>query len=200
MTTESGIYAFINTQNGKIYIGSAQNLNKREAAHLRSLRGQYHRNPYLQSAWNLYGSASFHFEILELVNDKSQLISREQFYLDKYKTFRRENGYNIRIVAGSNLGFKHSSKTQKKMSESKKGAKHPLFGKHRSKETREKISKTKKDKGIHAGKNNPMFGRRGTKSPFYKVCRSQITRDKISKGHRRRRERQEQESGQLHLF
>jgi ferredoxin-fold anticodon binding domain-containing protein len=44
-------------------------------------------------------------EILEYC-DRSIVINREQYYLDKY-----EPEYNILTKAGSSLGFKHSEQT-----------------------------------------------------------------------------------------
>lgn len=42
------------------------------------------------------------------------------------------------------LGFKHSEESKKKMSDSRKGNKHPFFGKHHSEETKRKIGKASK--------------------------------------------------------
>ena len=50
-------------------------------------------------------------------------------------------------------GAIRSEETKMKMSEAKKGEKHPMFGKTRSDETKKKIGEAKK------GENNPMFGK-----------------------------------------
>lgn len=52
-----------------------------------------------------YNYENFSLEILEYC-DRSIVINREQYYLDKY-----EPEYNILTKAGSSLGFKHSEQT-----------------------------------------------------------------------------------------
>lgn len=56
--------------------------------------------------------------------------------------------------------IKRSEETRKKISENHadfSGKNHPLYGTHRSNETKDKISKTRKEKGIARGKNNPNY-------------------------------------------
>ena len=43
-------------------------------------------------------------------------------------------------------GSHHSEETRRRMSEAKKGEKHPLYGKHHSLETRKKMSEANKGK------------------------------------------------------
>ena len=57
-----------------------------------------------------YGHSNFTLEILEYC-DKSEVISREQYYIDLLKP-----EYNILPTAGSLLGFKHSEETIAKLS------------------------------------------------------------------------------------
>lgn len=107
MKVESGIYKIENIVDGKKYIGSAVDLNKRKNVHYSSLRNNKHHSIYLQNAFNLYGELNFIFEIVELIDDKDLLLSREQFYID---TMRPQ--YNICKTAGSWLNNKHSEKTK----------------------------------------------------------------------------------------
>jgi group I intron endonuclease len=100
----SGIYQIRNIVNGKLYIGSTQNIETRWRQHQRALKVEKHCNKYLQHAWIAYGKSNFKFEILEEVNDKSKLISKEQYYLDLYKSYLPENGYNTRSIADRNAG------------------------------------------------------------------------------------------------
>jgi hypothetical protein len=67
-----------------------------------------------------------------------------------------------RFILGHTWKGKHwtlSKKTKKKMSLARKGKykgkNHPMWGKHRSKETKEKLSKA------NSGKNNPNWGKKG---------------------------------------
>lgn len=113
----SGIYMIENLINGRLYIGSATNIDKRWKAHRRVLQRQKHENSHLQRAWNKYGSESFAFRFVETV-EPEQLIAREQEYLDAYWS---KGLYNISPTAGSPLGVKHPIATRNKMSEAGKG-------------------------------------------------------------------------------
>lgn len=119
-TTKSGIYKITNKINGKMYIGSAVNISNRFSTHQYSLSNNKHKNSHLQSAWNLYGSEAFLFEILELV-EKDQLIEREQYYIDLFNSSHREIGYNKAKLAGSTVGIKASVETRLKQSAARVG-------------------------------------------------------------------------------
>jgi len=89
------IYKIINKVNGKFYIGSTKDIDKRWYQHYFTLKNNCHYNTHLQNAWNKYGEDNFEFEVLEECEDAKQ-FEIEQQYLDKYKPFG-ENGYNIAI-------------------------------------------------------------------------------------------------------
>lgn len=115
-----GIYQIRNLVNDKIYIGSAIHLTRRWAYHVFTMRRNKSCCRILQKAWNKYGEDNFLFEVIEEVKDKTKLLEREQFYLDTLKPFD-ERGYNICIVAGSNLGLKRSAESCARISAGKKG-------------------------------------------------------------------------------
>lgn len=119
-TAKSGIYKITNKINGKMYVGSAGNLFNRFATHQYALNNNKHKNSHLQSAWNLYGSEMFLFEILELV-EKDHLIEREQYYINLFNSSHREIGYNKAKFAGSNAGVKVSAETRLKQSAARMG-------------------------------------------------------------------------------
>jgi len=113
----SGIYCIRNIINGKVYIGSAINLNKRKYEHFNTSRLS---NPHLQNAMKKHGKENFEFHILEYVDNVKTLIPYEQFWIDNL----RKKGiilYNIALRAGSSLGIKRSNETKLKMSKSKIG-------------------------------------------------------------------------------
>jgi len=112
----SGVYAIINLMNNKVYVGSACDLKRREADHVRRLRGGYHDNLYLQNSWNKYGESNFTFGLLEEC-ELFELIPREQYWIDEFESYLFKNGYNRSPTAGSPLGVKHSDETKAKMSE-----------------------------------------------------------------------------------
>lgn len=114
----SGVYQIYNPINNKRYIGSSINVERRLKEHLRNLKRNKHINSYLQSAYNKYKDI-LQFQFLEECEPDECLIF-EQYYLDYYKSYIREFGYNIDPEA------KHA-------------------GKHLSEETKEKI----RQKALH---------------------------------------------------
>lgn len=113
------IYKITNPINGKFYIGSTTEYDRRYKEHYNLLRNNIHYNINLQSDYNEYGEV-FTFEVIEVVGNKEQLIEREQYYLD---TLRPD--YNILIIADSPLGVKRRDETKEKMRLANLGLKHP---------------------------------------------------------------------------
>ena len=50
-----GVYQIKNLINGKLYIGSSIDVDKRLKSHFSALDKGCHNNAYLQNAWNKYG-------------------------------------------------------------------------------------------------------------------------------------------------
>jgi group I intron endonuclease len=154
----SGIYKIVCAANGKIYIGSAVNLQRRKYWHWGCLRAGKHKNSYLQNAWNKYGEASFKFEIVELVLSPC-LLEREQYYFDKLRPHDRSKGFNICINARSPYGMKHSEQSRRNMSEGQKrslasGRRAELLGVKRPPRTedhRQKMSQAMKGRRVAGG-------------------------------------------------
>jgi group I intron endonuclease len=162
---KSGVYRWVNKLNNETYIGSSINLTNR--------LGEYYSKKYLKYKSNnsrinrallKYGYENFDLEILEYCN-KENVINREQYYLDLLNP-----EYNILKIAGSSLGFKHSSYSKLIMSNLKIGERNNMFNKKHTKRTRESISLTMK----------------GRPKLFVHVV-TDITRAKISKAHRGKR-------------
>jgi len=126
----SGIYGIININNGKMYIGSAIDFEKRRCEHLRKLRRNCHHSRYLQNAWNKYGEDHFKFSLLERV-EPSELITAEQRFIDGYGMV---NLYNVNPTAGSNLGRHWTEETKEKLRKA-------VLGRYVSQETRKKMSR-----------------------------------------------------------
>lgn len=121
-----GIYQIINTVNGKTYIGSAILFYKRFHVHISLLRRGKHGNVHLQNAFSKYGIDCFQWEIIKTVNRADNISDRdyltlllkyEQFYIDAFDAY--ESGYNRAHKAGSNIGYKLSFESKKKISRSK---------------------------------------------------------------------------------
>jgi group I intron endonuclease len=111
----SAIYAIVNNVTRDMYVGSAVAVNRRWNAHRNLLAKQCHYNLRLQRAYSKYGNKAFDWEIVQFVDDKTQLIDREQFWINFFAP-----KYNGRPIANSPLGTKASSETRAKMSASAK--------------------------------------------------------------------------------
>jgi group I intron endonuclease len=99
----------------------------------------------LQNAHIKYGEQAFDWEIVEFVDDKNNLLNREQFWIDFFQP-----AYNKRAIANSCLGVKRSEESRLRMALAQLGRKQSpetrakrsatLKGKPRSAEVRAKIS------------------------------------------------------------
>jgi len=180
---KAGIYMWTHKETGKSYVGSAFELHKRLINYYNKSYLNSHNSMYIYKAILNHGYGAFSLSILEYIDisnlsleDARKLIlEHEQYYLDSLKPH-----YNILIIAGSRLGYKHSEQTIAKMSGENNpmfsiGEDHPMFGKCHKIETKILISEAM------LGENNSMFGRTGEKHPLYGSTLSIETREKISK-------------------
>jgi group I intron endonuclease len=115
------IYQIKNAVTGDIYVGSAKHANQRWHSDKSVLRRNLSHNLILQNAWNLYGEDNFSFEILEVVSNFSELLEREQFYIDTLNP-----KYNICRTAGNRLGVPLSDEAVAKMRQKLKGLKRSI--------------------------------------------------------------------------
>lgn len=91
---QSGIYKIENIVNGKIYIGSSNCIERRWSEHIKNLESNNHYNKHLQNSWNKYGKNCFNFSVIEYCQE-SELLNREQYYIDNLKVLDDSIGYNI---------------------------------------------------------------------------------------------------------
>jgi len=122
--TDSGIYKITNIENGKFYIGSSSNIKRRLYLHKWDLKRNTHHSITLQRAWNKHGAEKFIFETI-CICDVNNLYSIEQSYLDNFKPYNPEIGYNISHSSCGVRGVKRTLEQRKLMSEQRKGK--PLF-------------------------------------------------------------------------
>lgn len=120
----SGVYRVTNKINGKVYIGSSQNVRARWNLHRSELRRGVHGNSYWQREWNRYGGDAFVFEMIELVGEPAQLLVVEQRWIDRLCATDRTKGYNLSLIAGAPMrGRKVSEEARRRQSERLKGVK-----------------------------------------------------------------------------
>jgi len=177
------IYKIRNKINNKIYIGSTlKTFLKRIYNHKNALKNNKHYNKHLQSAWKIYGSESFEFSIIEKVIE-SKLIEREQYWIDYYKSYDGNIGYNICKIAGNTTGRIHSSETKNKISKALTGRKSSLKGKKLSEETITKRSITyKKNENKNPHSLETINKMKNTKTIKYgkKISQFDLNNNKIS--------------------
>lgn len=86
---QPGIYAIVNTQTNKYYIGEASNLAGRLSHHISQLKVQKHDCHQLQKDWQIYGEKVFDFVILEIGtlkwSDRIKRLKVERQYIQKYQ-------------------------------------------------------------------------------------------------------------------
>lgn len=191
LENRSGIYKIINTKNGRIYIGSAKKLGERRKRHLSSLKSKKHRNKFLQNDFNKCGKDVFEFYILEIIQEKENLLNTEQKYLDQYCD-NQNMCYNICSVAGNTLGYKHTTKIKKIISTTGKGRKlsqetkrkiaNAHKGKILSEETKRKIGLASRGRRASKGTKEKLSkANSGRNNPFYGKTHSEKTKQKLSK-------------------
>ncbi|NFF77676.1 hypothetical protein FCV38_11955 [Clostridium sporogenes] len=96
-----GIYKIEQLSTNKLYIGSSKNIESRWQEHIRVLKNNKHHSWKLQRAWNRSKKESnFKFEIIEEVENKKDLFSCEQYWLDFYKSYN-DNNFNVLTEAGA---------------------------------------------------------------------------------------------------
>jgi group I intron endonuclease len=219
-----GLYKITLKINGMCYIGSSINIEKRFKQHLSLLNNNHHTNIYLQRAWNKYGKDNFIFEIIESCEDISRedLFKKEEFLLNSSEL----KLFNLtKLASGGDIINNHPDKDKilKKiyikllerylkmseeernvLSESRKGAHNPMYGKHHTDATKNKISlkisdfyknniSTLKNKSfeerfgkekaaeLKANLSNNASKRIGDKNPFWNKTHSKESKEKISR-------------------
>ena len=132
--------------NGKIYIG----ITADKPSHRWNNGNGYKANEHFYSAIQKYGWDNFKHEILFDGLTKSEAAQKEIELINQSKSNDRDFGYNISIGGeASASGSHHTEETKKKMSEARSGENCYWYGKRRSAETIEKISKAKQGHKMH---------------------------------------------------
>lgn len=127
------IYKITNLVNGKAYVGqTVRKLWERLKEHRKSKSA-------IGNALRKYGKESFSIEILAECLTIDEMNNKEIHFIKTLNTMK-PNGYNL---AAGGLNSLASDEAKEKMSTSKKGSKHPLFGTHRSQETKNAIAKSR---------------------------------------------------------
>ena len=138
-----GIYCIEHVDSEKKYIGSSVNIKRRLSVHHQCLEKGNHINKYLQNYYNKYKSINFSCYLVEQVNDENLLIAKEQYWINHFKSYDTEFGFNYGECAQNPfLGMHHTEETKQKMRELRYKYNYSPTPKHR--ETLSRLFKGKK--------------------------------------------------------
>jgi group I intron endonuclease len=151
-----GIYK-ITSPTGRIYIGQSIDIERRFRFYKQM---NCKKQPVLYASLKKYGVETHTFEILE-VCDELILDTRERYWQEHYNVLN--GGLNCNLTETSDKPKRHSEQTKEKISKSH-------MGKKISDESKQKMSKTKKNTTL--GKGNSFYGK--THSDEFKQYRSKI--------------------------
>lgn len=161
------IYVIENKINHKKYVGQTKKTSEqRWKEHTKGCESCR----VLQKAIKKYGEDSFEVYDIDHAETHDELDEKEKFWISKLNTMV-PNGYNL--TSGGETRKFLSKESREKISASKKGKhlsnehkaalskafsgeNHPLYGTHRSEETKRKISEANKGKLL--GEKSPWYG------------------------------------------
>jgi len=109
------IYLLQNKINNKIYVGLTKNLRNRIYQH-RS-RAKTH-NYYIYNAINKYGEENFQVIELESFVNFSDVVEAEKFWIQFFRSWDKNFGYNLTLGGEGTFGKKLSKQHKKKISKS----------------------------------------------------------------------------------
>jgi len=100
MPIQAGVFKITNKENGKVYIGSFNNLKRLNGLKF-MLRTNTFTNPLLQNEWNEFGTDAFTIETVEMLkkpeegyfDEKKELEKLEQKWIEQLQPFG-DKGYN----------------------------------------------------------------------------------------------------------
>ena len=172
------IYKYTNNVNGKVYIGQTKCTLKERA---QSGGRNYRECRKFYNAIQKYGWNSFSGEILVdgLTADEANRL--ERFYIMQYRSTEDEFGYNISL-GGDQHEMSDESRlliSKKAKQRYQDPSKNPMYGRTHSDEVREHMSEIKR------GASNPMFGKHWTEKQRLMCCtkgkRLNLSAERLSK-------------------
>lgn len=104
-TRTPGIYSITCLPNGRVYIGSSNDMDSRIKSHKRALKNGDHKNIHLQRAYDKHGKSAFKYDVVECahhtismskVDEEIELVRLENVHISRYE---RDSLFNIEIPA-----------------------------------------------------------------------------------------------------
>lgn len=202
-----GVYKIENIHNGKFYVGSSIEIEKRFSRHKRELNKNIHHCFPLQQDWLIFGEEAFLFTAFQEFDFEEPARELEQLILDIYynQTYNMSKHAifgdvisdhpmreNIISKMSNSLKARYDkmSTTERKTIYGRSAEKNGMYGRIHSRETKEKISQMNKGnqyaKGTIRSKkykehmSQIASERIGEKNPFYGKKHSSETKEKIA--------------------
>ena len=148
-----GIYKITNKVNGKMYIGQHTTYNLDD--------GYMGSGAVMKKALKKYGKEAFTKEWLEFAENAEDLNYLETMYVDE-EWLARPDTYNLALGGKVCKGWHHTEESKKKISVAAAGAGNGMYGRHHSKETRQKLA------DVHRNKAPWNKGKVGSQVPWNK--------------------------------
>ena len=149
---ENGSYCvYVHTSpSGKMYVGQTgvkpeKRWGKNGIRYLSKRQNGAYTHPAFANAILKYGWDNFDHEIIASHLTKEEADNFEKLLIEKLNTMNPEYGYNC--TSGGTNGLP-SEETRRRLSESHKGEKHHMYGKHCSEETKRKLSEAHKGRVV----------------------------------------------------
>lgn len=142
------IYKITNKINGKCYIGkTTKTVEWRWKIHIRHSKFD---NDHLlfHRAIKKYGVENFILEIIDTADNENELNEKEKYWIEYYKSYLKENGYNL---TKGGEGGALVGEALERMKKSRKGQKHS---------EKRKSQGYAYLKGINKGEKNAMYGKK----------------------------------------
>jgi hypothetical protein len=136
-----GVYGIISNIDNRIYVGGSEDMGVRFSTHKYHLSKRKHCCKQLQLVHDINPSA-LEFFVIEEVKDQSSLRAREQFWMDFYRSYLSENGFNQSPSSDSCRDYKQTKEHIEKVASKNRGRKRPPP----SDETRRRMSEAQKGK------------------------------------------------------
>ena len=118
-----GVYCITHLPSRLIYVGAALDIGRRWSVHLYGLRKGKHHSIRMQGLWDRDGDGSFSISVIEEVPSVSDLLAREQHWLDRLTPCNPAIGFNTLPFAHSTYGRTVSAETREKMAACNRGRK-----------------------------------------------------------------------------
>lgn len=144
------VYSITCLNNGKVYFGRSQEIEKRWRSHKNMFRKSEHNNTKMQNDWNEYGEESFLFEIIYTTNDLNDAIMIEQQYIDS-DIFNKYNISNAKIGGDTFTNNPRKEEIRKLKSIASSGERNPMYGKPKSEKMLQRVKEVNSKKVIING-------------------------------------------------